>query len=95
MGKGVCPLMSKVVKDAGLSANEPGILRCGVRWEKHRPWELLPKAGDCWNLLGRAVPAGALGGAAEAEAAEADQTERTDQDHAEGGGFGNGGNNHR
>ena len=83
-----------MVKDAELSANEPRILRCGVRWEKHRPWELLPKAGDCWNLLGRAVPAGALG-AAEAEAAEADQTERTDQDHPKGGWLGDGGDHNR
>jgi hypothetical protein len=54
--------------------------------EKQRPWELLLRAGEFLELGGRWT-AGALGGAAEAEAAEADQTERADQDHAEGGGL--------
>ena len=59
--------------------------------EKQRPWELLPRAGETLRM--QAEPAGTLG-AAEAEAAEADQAERTDQDHAEGGGLGNGDNLH-
>ena len=59
--------------------------------ENQRPWEFLPWAGEGFVWCGR-WPAGALGVAAEAVAAETDQTGgATDQDHAEGGGFGDGG----